>query len=294
MKLALAPIPFYWSKEDVLTFYTRIADAPVDIVYLGETVCYKRRGLRLHDWIDIGKMLVAHGKEVILSSLVLIDGEAELKATQRLCANGHFFVEANDMGAVALLNGLPFVAGATLNIYNEDSLEIIKNAGASRFVAPLELSGEALARLTDYSKASIECEILAFGRPTLAYSARCFTARSYNHGKDECALLCQKHAEGIKVATQEDTPFLIINGLQICGATPINYITEIESLGAAHVDILRVVPDLAGTITVIEVFRGFLDQRYDLDEAKRILSLVTGGPSANGYWRGRAGQMFYS
>jgi len=290
MKLALAPIPFFWTAEVVQAFYAEIAHTAVDIVYLGETVCYKRHGLRLPDWLAIGDMLVAHGKEVVLSSLVLVDGEVELKATRRLCANGRFLVEANDMSAVAMRQGMPFVAGATLNLYNEDALTILADSGASRFVAALELSGEALTRLRASGPAHIECEVLAFGRPALAYSARCFTARHFDRGKDACEWVCEQQPDGIAVATQEDASFLVINGLQIHAANPLNYITELDALRAARVDVLRIAPEVTGTAMVIDAFRGVLDQRYTVDEALTLLAPMTQGRGANGYWRGVAGQ----
>jgi hypothetical protein len=41
MKISLGPIHYYWSKEDIEQFYRSAEQWPVDIVYLGETVCAK-------------------------------------------------------------------------------------------------------------------------------------------------------------------------------------------------------------------------------------------------------------
>jgi len=292
MKLALAPIPFFWSADVVRDFYDEVAQTEVDIVYLGETVCYKRRGLRLAEWMEIGDQLVARGKEVVLSSLVLVDGEAELKATRRLCANGRFPIEANDMSAVTLSQGTPFIAGATLNLYNEDALAILADVGAVRFVAPLELSGEALATLRVAGPTDIRCEALAFGRPALAYSARCFTARHADRGKDACEWVCEQQPEGLLVKTQEDASFLTINGLQVHAAYPLNYVTEIEAMRAAGIDILRITPQSQGTKVIIDAFRGVLDHRYSVPEAQARLAAFTQGQAGNGYWRGIAGQAY--
>lgn len=292
MKLSLAPIPFFWEPETVSRFYADVAQSSVDIVYLGETVCYKRRGLSLADWMRIADKLVAHGKEVVLSSLVLVDGEAEIKATKRLCANGRFLVEANDMSAVSLSRGSPFVGGATLNIYNEAALDILKTAGATRFVAPLELSGAAVATLRTAGPIDIDCEILAFGRPPLAYSARCFSARNADRGKDACEWVCEQQPQGIMVRTQEEADFLTINGLQIHAAHPLNYVADIETLRAAQVNVLRIMPESVGTNIVIETFRGILDQRYSATEAMARLAPFTQGHDGNGYWRGIAGQAY--
>ncbi|WP_305800121.1 hypothetical protein [Thiolapillus sp.] len=125
MKLSLGPVQYYWSREDLLDFYRQVADMPVDIVYLGETVCSKRRLFRFDDWMDTARMLRDAGKEVVLSTLALLEAESELKTLRRICANGEFLVEANDMAAVQLLSaaGLPFVAGPTVNIYNVSAQE---------------------------------------------------------------------------------------------------------------------------------------------------------------------------
>ena len=61
MRLSLGPILYYWDREAVLDFYARVADAPVDIVYLGEVVCAKRRALRGEDWLRIAEELESAG-----------------------------------------------------------------------------------------------------------------------------------------------------------------------------------------------------------------------------------------
>ena len=100
MKLALGPILYYWPREKLQAYYEEIAATPVNIVYLGETVCSRRHVMRLSDWLEVAKMLAAAGKEVILSTLTLIESESDLKSLRRITENGDFAVEANDMGAV--------------------------------------------------------------------------------------------------------------------------------------------------------------------------------------------------
>ena len=53
MKLALGPIALLLAAQTGLGFLRRIAAMPVDIVYLGETVCSRRHELRLADWLDL-------------------------------------------------------------------------------------------------------------------------------------------------------------------------------------------------------------------------------------------------
>ena len=117
MKLALGPILYYWPKERVLAFYREMADATVDIVYLGETVCARRHEMKLDDWLEVAAMLKDSGKEVVLSTQVLLESGAHLQGMHRIVENGQYAVEANDMGAAGLLaDRLPFVAGPHLNL----------------------------------------------------------------------------------------------------------------------------------------------------------------------------------
>ena len=148
MKLALGPVLYYWDRDTLLGFYERMADAPVDIIYLGETVCSRRHLLRLQDYLDMAEQLLAAGKEVVIATRTLIESENDVKTLHRIAENGDFRVEANDMGAVRLLaNKVPFVAGSTLNIYNPQTLDLIAGLGASRWVIPVEMSREALVSI---------------------------------------------------------------------------------------------------------------------------------------------------
>ena len=136
-KLALGPVLYYWPKEKLLDFYERISAAPVDIVYLGETVCSKRRAFNTDEWLALAERLTAAGKEVVLSTMALLEAESELKTLRRLCENSRFTVEANDMGAVRLLSekGVAFVLGTGINVYSGRTLRFLAGLGAGGIVA---------------------------------------------------------------------------------------------------------------------------------------------------------------
>ena len=129
MQLSMGNIPFYWRRQDVFDFYMQVADSSVDQVYIGESVCSKRRELTLEDWLDVARHLSDNGKQVVLSTLALLEARSELSTLKKHCANGELLVEANDFAAVNVLseNNLPFVAGAALNIYNQHDIRIYCN-----------------------------------------------------------------------------------------------------------------------------------------------------------------------
>lgn len=285
MKLSLGPLQYFWPREQVLAFYRCVADWPLEIVYLGETVCSKRRELRTRDWIALAHELAEGGKEVVLSSLALIEAESELGMLKRLVEDGGLMIEANDLSAVQLCieRGVPFVAGPTLNVYNHRALALLAEDGMRRWVPGVEQGHALLAELRDAviadGNAMPELEVIAYGRLPLAYSARCFTARALDVPKDQCGFRCIQHPDGLPLATREGAPFLRINGVQIQGEEVIDLGRELPALRELGVDILRLYPQVDAMTRVVA--------HYDL------VRRTTGTPPPighrNGYWHGEPG-----
>ena len=100
MKISIGPLQYYWQRDVVFNFYEAMGQTAVDVVYLGEAVCSRRHELRLADWLDIAALLKSAGKEVVLSTQVLLESGAEVGSMHKITGNGEFAVEANDMGAV--------------------------------------------------------------------------------------------------------------------------------------------------------------------------------------------------
>lgn len=288
MKLSLGPIQYYWPIEAVQAFYLQARDWPIDIVYLGEVVCSKRRELRLLDWLKIADMLEEAGKEVVLSTLALLEAESELITLQKICDNGDFKVEANDMAAVHLINSRPFVAGPHLNIYNVSSLELMQETGAVRWVMPLELSARTLGELQAQRPADMETEVFAYGHMPLAFSARCFTARAHNVPKDKCELRCIDYPAGMPLQTQEDQELFTINGIQVQSGLPANLLGEITTLQDLQVDVLRLSPQLEGMEQIVTAFDAA--RRGEQSDAINAL-LASKTEWCNGYWHGEAGMV---
>jgi len=291
MKLALGPLLYYWPRQEVLDFYASIAASPVETVYLGETVCSRRHELRLDDWLELGRQLTAAGKQVVLSTQSLIESESDLKTLRHIVGQGEFRVEANDMGAVRLLAeaGVPdWVAGPTLNIFNPQTLELMREGGARRWVVAPEIPGADLAAIRAALAQPIETEVYAYGRLPLAFSARCFTARHFNLQKDACEFRCLSIRDGIVLRTREGEPFLTLNGIQTQSARVYNLLADLPDL-AGRTEILRISPQGDHTLDIITLFQAALDHELTPAQALDASRPLMPEAPCNGFWYGRAG-----
>lgn len=285
MKLSLGPLQYFWPRDRVFSFYREAADWPLDVIYLGETVCGKRRELRSRDWVALAVELAANGKQIVFSSLALLEAESELGTLQRLVENGTFLVEANDMSAVQLCRerGLHFIGGPILNVYNHHALRMLREDGLCRLVLGVEQGRELVHALRTATQAEggtlPELEIIAWGRLPLAYSARCFTARALDIGKDDCGFRCIEHPDGLPLATRDGQPFLVINGVQVLGRETCDLGPELPELREAGIDILRLYPQAAGMADVVEHF----------DRARHSAIAPSRLGARNGYWHAEPG-----
>jgi collagenase-like PrtC family protease len=288
LKLALGPILYFWPRDAVFEFYDRMAGMPLDIVYLGETVCSKRRELRLDDWLEIARHLSQQGKQVVLSTLTLLEAESELSLLRRICSNDSYLVEANDMAAVQVLTeqGLPFVAGPFINIYNASTLHALMRQKLRRWVMPVELSKATLAGILNEIRASSplqmpETEVFSYGRLPLAYSARCFSARASNLAKDDCQFVCARHAHGMLLHSQESQRLFTLNGIQTQSADVQNLADELPAMRDMGVDIVRLSPQLHEMEAII--------RQFDAVRRHGVTASIQVKHSCNGYWFQRPG-----
>lgn len=288
MKFSLGAIQYYWPKAQVEKFYRDVADSEVDIVYLGETVCQKRTELNLNDYMNIAQQLREAGKQVCLSTMVLLEAPTLVREMVRYVDNGEFMVEANDIGAVQLAHEkkLPFVVGPAINCYNQHTLKLLIKQGMQRWVMPVELSRQWLQELLEQDtiqdvRKLFDVEVFSFGHMPLAWSARCFTARSLNRSKDECELVCIEYPKGIEMKSQDGTQIFLINGIQTQSGKRYNLVNDLPSMQGL-VDVARLSPEPSGTLDWLKSFKANIK-----GERPAILTDL----DTNGYWRSLAGMV---
>jgi len=289
MKFSLGPSLFFWPKNKVEDFYQQAKNSDADIIYLGETVCSKRREFKAKDWLALAKSLASEtNKQIVISTMTLLESPAELHVMKRLCENGELLVEANDLSAVQMMaeQKLPFVVGPAINCYNLATLKVLLKQGMMRWVMPVELSGDWLKHLLieaeqDNVRDQFEVEVFSWGYMPLAYSARCFTARSENRPKDDCQYCCINYPQGRRMNSREGERVFVLNGIQTMSGFQYNLINEIPDMQQIGVDIARISPDNEQALQKIRAFRAQLEQakNYPLD----------GQEECNGYWHKIAG-----
>lgn len=288
MKISLGPLLYCWQKQQVADFYQQVAASQIPLVYLGEAVCSRRRELKWGDYLELAQILKQAGKEVVLSTLALIEAPSEYTELKRQVDNGEFIVEANDMAAVYLAKErkLPFVCGASINNYNRASLDILQRFGMQRFVMPVELSKAWLQQVIQ-EQPSFEVEVLGHGYLPLAHSARCFTARHKQLTKDHCETVCREYSKGLLAQTQEQQPLLRLNGIQTQSASCLDLRSEIAAMTQIGVDVFRVSPSSLDCIIKANALVDTIQAAKNVHDFSMNSNLDT--TQCNGYWFGEAG-----
>ncbi|NLS12717.1 U32 family peptidase [Vibrio sp. SM6] len=286
MKYALGPLLYFWPKTEVESFYQQAATSSADIIYLGESVCSKRRELKPGDWFELARTLNQAGKQVVLSTMALLEAPSEVTVMKKYIDNGDFIIEANDVSAIQLASekGVPFVVGPAVNTYNAHTLALFLKQGMTRWCMPVELSREWLVNVLGQCedlgiRGQFDVEVFSHGYLPLAYSARCFTARAENRAKDECETCCVKYPTGLQVHSQEGQAVFNLNGIQTQSGYCYNLINDLPQMHEL-VDVVRLSPLGVDTLQHLDRFRAN-------EQGERPEPLTS--HQCNGYWHQLAG-----
>lgn len=266
LKISLAPLADYWSKADTLRFYTEAQQWPLDIVYLGEVVCSRRHLMQPEDWFALAQDLRAAGKQVVMSTLMRVDNDADRHATEalveRAVADG-LLVEANCFGAIRALralHGQSFVAGPSLNAHHEGILAWLAMLGASRFLPPAGLGLDALAALQSRRPAGTQTEVTVWGQVALPYTAHCFSAREQAGAGAQAEAGAGAVAQGacdFRCKSGPDQLPAPLRGraiIPVGGENCVDLLGQVPALRALGVDIIRVQPQGQGMAAVLKAF----------------------------------------
>lgn len=290
--LTLGPVLFNWKPEDWRDFYFRIADeAPVDTVYIGEVVCYKRAPFFEPHYDAVAERLARAGKTVVFSTLAEVMLKHDRKIVAAICETEDYLVEANDASALWHLSGRPHHVGPFLNAYNEDTVRFLASKGAANVCLPAEMPGTAVAALcAATSDLDLSIEVQVFGRTPLALSARCYHARAHGRTKDSCQYVCEDDPDGLELRTLTGDTFLSINGIQTLSHDYLNLIGELETLREARVGRFRLSPHTVDMVAVAALFRQRLDGAIDAADAMAGLDDAgIDAPFSNGFFHGKPG-----
>ncbi|WP_457645111.1 ubiquinone anaerobic biosynthesis protein UbiV [Profundibacter sp.] len=290
-KLTMAPILFHWSAEDKLAFYQRIANAPVDDVYLGEVVCSKRAPFFEKHYDEVADALTKAGKQVVFSTLAEVMLKRERHMIAGFCALEDFPLEINDSAALWHLNDKSYRVGPLMNVYNEDTMAYLAARGAVHFSLPPELPRDSVAILAAKAKElGVATEVQVFGRLSLALSARCYHARAHGRIKDNCQFVCEQDPDGMPLNTLDNQEFLSVNGIQTLSHSYLNLIGELQDLQDMGVTHFRLSPHTVDMVAVAEIFRAVLDGETNAQDGRAQLdALDIPAPFVNGFWHGQAG-----
>ena len=110
--------------------------------------------------------------------------------------------------------------------------------------------------------------------------------------KDDCRFRCLDYEDGLDLKTREGQPFLTLNGIQTQSALVYNLIGELDKLGDAGVDVVRVSPQAHHTGEILRLFRECIEQRLTPAQALSQVEGLMPAASCNGYWYGRPGLDF--
>ena len=151
--------------------------------------------------------------------------------------------------------------------------------GMQRWVMPVELSRDWLMQLNQdlgRERQQFEVEVFAYGHLPLAYSARCFTARSLDRPKDNCELACIHYPTGRLASSREGQKVFNLNGIQTQSGYCYNLGNELKGMEGL-VDVVRLSPEGMETLTMLERFKAN-------EQGMAPLPLLQ-ERDCNGYWR---------
>ncbi len=275
-----------------MDFYREMAEAPVDDVYLGEIACVKRSCLSPEVVSRIARELTRAGKDVYLSSPVLVTSEEERCVFETL-SQSVGTIEINSPAFLSLARSRRAVAGAFLNVCNSAAARMLADLGVDRVAFPTELSREALR--TVVKGCPLKTEAVVHGHIPLALSRRCHTARALMRTSRHCGQACREYPDGMVLEAGRHALFRVDGPLTLSASSYclVEYLPSLERIGVTCV---RIQPQTEHTARIISIYRSVLDRpsRTTMRQALDELTVLSSPGICNGWFLGKAGWIYES
>lgn len=292
--IALGPAPHSWGKEKLLEFYSEeVPSLGVESVYIGDHVCSRRNALKPKELKPIIADLKSKGMKVFLSTLALATTKEDSESILDLydIFDG---IEANMIGYLNLLKrpelqgkNKELILGSYLNIYNWRSASFLKKYNPTRLVPAHELPLESVADMAE--KSGIPIEMPVWGRVSTALSWRCYTARATDKNREECAMVCLDHPEGMLLKSIEEEDLFMVDGAQVLSARINCLVEHLVTLQNSGVKYLRIVPDMDHTTDIVNIFQKVLAKKLDPKSGLNKLEKYAPQGLCNGWLWGKPG-----
>lgn len=290
MRLSVGSAPSNWGEEKLRSFYRELAASPVDMVYVGETICPDRSCFSPGFLKEICDDLTRAGKEVYASSLILVKDQKQYRAFADLVQQVKR-AEINSPAFLALARRYPAAGGMFLNVYNSAAARVLARNMIERIVLPCELGLEAISTIAKRSPVAVE--VVVHGHIPIATSITCTTARCLNVDDDNCEKVCRRYPEGMTLRAG-DLPMFRIDGPQTLSAATFCLVEYLPELQQAGVDTVRILPQGNHTVRVAHIYRDVLDDSRKTRDALEELSALSNTGLCNGWFHGKAGWVYES
>jgi collagenase-like PrtC family protease len=278
VKLSVAPISGHYGADAIVAYYREAAGSRhVDRAYVGELFCPKRLIPRraFEEGMDI---LEDAGKEAVFSTLALPAGEADYDAAAPYVERARI-VEVNNLGFIPWIrenfSGKTMLAGPICNLYSRADLEIVRDWGCSGVSLHIDLMPETVLDLC--GSGLLPAEVFLHGRPPLAFSWRCYSARFAERPQNACGYVCREQ-DGLVFKNLEGEDGFVVDGPAVLSGQVLSTAEQLQDYAEAGAAFGRLALAPGEIARVTAIYAALLSGDMALPQAKRDLDDLTDGP----------------
>lgn len=299
-KLLAVKVASLGAMEEVL-------EAGADYIYLaGEVSPQRGQGWIIETLVEALRQTHRAGKKIALGTPRITTGKelGEVEWLLEMVATlGFDAVLVHNLGTLRLARqiGLPAISDYSFNILNTHSARLLKELGAERVTASLELSYQELSRLAQSTSGGlVDLECLVHGSVIGMTLEHCLPAiiLAKGSGKEFCRLPCRYSSYALKDEYGEERPIEVDQHCRnhLLLARDLCVFPYLESFLATHVRVFRIEAQYYKDETaglVVKAYRWYMDSTPDRREEsmlryywESLLDAFPKGLSLAGYTKG--------